>query len=95
MYCLSRYGSYFDSKCLQCKGKGKYQVACQKCQVRGLVQEKIETLLKIPAGAQEGHTVVLPGAGNKLEKSRPAEDFYLKLEAKKHEIFSRQVRITD
>jgi len=77
-------------RCQRCKGKGKHSVACPRCEGRGNVEERIQVPLKMPAGAQEGHTVVLPRAGNKLQRYRDADDLFIKLEANEHKVFRRQ-----
>ena len=57
------------------------------------MEERIQIPLRIPRGAQDGHTVVLGRAGNKLLKYRDADDLYIKLAANEHKVFRRQVGI--
>lgn len=80
----------FTQECPKCEGKGYIiEEPCKTCGGSGLVKEKTETKINIPAGVYTGLRLRKSGAGNAGENGGEAGDLYVVIEVKEHNIFER------
>ena len=76
--------------CSNCNGSGKViKEPCENCRGKGTVRKQAKIRVKIPAGIDNGQTVVLRGEGEPGSKGGPKGDLYLNIGVKKHSIFTR------
>ena len=76
--------------CSNCHGTGEViKEPCENCKGKGKVRKQPKIKVKIPAGIDDGQTVVLRGEGEPGEKGGPKGDLYITVRLKKHSIFSR------
>ena len=76
--------------CSNCHGTGEViKEPCENCKGKGKVRKQPKIKVKIPAGIDDGQTVVLRGEGETGEKGGPKGDLYITVRLKKHSIFSR------
>ena len=77
--------------CTNCHGTGEViKEPCENCKGKGTVRKQPKIKVKIPAGIDDGQTVVLRGEGEPGEKGGPNGDLYITVRLKKHSIFSRK-----
>ncbi len=77
--------------CSNCHGTGEIiKEPCENCRGKGKVRRQPKIKVKIPAGIDDGQTVVLRGEGEPGEKGGPKGDLYITVRLKKHSIFSRK-----
>ena len=77
--------------CSNCHGSGEIiKEPCDKCKGRGTVRKQPKIKVKIPAGIDDGQTVVLRGEGEPGEKGGPTGDLYITLKLKRHNIYTRK-----
>ena len=77
--------------CSNCHGTGEViKEPCENCKGKGKVRKQPKIKVKIPAGIDDGQTVVLRGEGEPGEKGGPKGDLYITVRLKKHSIFSRK-----
>ena len=77
--------------CSNCHGTGEViKEPCENCKGKGKVRKQPKIKVKIPAGIDDGQTVVLRGEGEQGEKGGPKGDLYITVRLKKHSIFSRK-----
>lgn len=77
--------------CTNCHGTGEViKEPCENCKGKGTVRKQPKIKVKIPAGIDDGQTVVLRGEGEPGEKGGPKGDLYITVRLKKHSIFSRK-----
>lgn len=77
--------------CSNCHGTGEViKEPCEKCRGKGTVRKQPKIKVKIPAGIDDGQTVVLRGEGEPGEKGGPNGDLYITLKIKKHSIYIRK-----
>ncbi len=77
--------------CSECHGTGEViKEPCIKCKGKGTVRKQPKIDVKIPAGIDNGQTVVLRGEGEPGEKGGPAGDLYITLRIKRHSIYTRE-----
>ena len=75
--------------CRTCGGDGKVaDKKCTKCAGRGVVRERQEIKLKIPAGVDEGSAIRLSGRGEAIKGGRPG-DLYVMIHVRPHKKFTR------
>ena len=75
--------------CHTCGGDGKVaDKKCTKCAGRGVVRERQEIKLKIPAGVDEGSAIRLSGRGEAIKGGRPG-DLYVMIHVRSHKKFTR------
>lgn len=75
--------------CHTCGGDGKIaDKKCTKCGGRGVVRERQEIKLKIPAGVDEGSAIRLSGRGEAIKDGRPG-DLYVMIHVRPHKKFTR------
>lgn len=80
----------FSQTCPKCEGRGYViEDPCKACSGTGLVREKTETSIKIPAGVYTGSRLRKAGAGNAGENGGPAGDLYVVIDVKESDVFER------
>lgn len=77
--------------CSACHGTGEIiKEPCEVCKGKGTVRKQPKIKVKIPAGIDDGQTVVLRGEGEPGVKGGPKGDLYITVKVKKHSIFTRK-----
>ena len=77
--------------CTNCHGTGEIiKEPCENCRGKGTVRKQPKIKVKIPAGIDDGQTVVLRGEGEPGEKGGPNGDLYITVRVKRHSIFTRK-----
>lgn len=77
--------------CTNCHGTGEIiKEPCESCRGKGTVRKQPKIKVKIPAGIDDGQTVVLRGEGEPGEKGGPNGDLYITVKVKRHSIFTRK-----
>ncbi len=77
--------------CTNCHGTGEViKEPCENCRGKGTVRKQPKIKIKIPAGIDDGQTVVLRGEGEPGEKGGPKGDLYITVKLKKHSIYTRK-----
>lgn len=80
-----------QSTCSNCHGTGKViKEVCDSCLGKGTVRKQAKIKIKIPAGIDDGQTVVLRGEGDPGKNGGENGDIYVTVKLKKHSIFTRQ-----
>ena len=87
-------GFQMQTTCTECQGEGTItprEAVCVECDGVGKVKERQKVHVDIPAGAEDGHRLQLPGKGDYpiQGKGRPG-DLYIRLSVKPSKIFRRQ-----
>ena len=76
--------------CSNCNGTGKViKVPCENCRGKGTIRKQAKIKVKIPAGIDDGQTVVLRGEGEPGTKGGEKGDLYINIRVKKHSIYTR------
>lgn len=79
-----------QSVCDKCRGKGKIvKTPCTTCSGSGMVRKSKKLTVNIPAGIDDGQSIVLSGQGDVGRNGGPNGDAYLTVNVKKHKIFER------
>ena len=75
------FGSFARySTCPKCHGRGKIpEKPCIVCQGKGIIEEKKDIEIRIPAGVDTGQILKFPGQGNAGPLGQPAGDLYVKI----------------
>ena len=77
--------------CTACHGTGEIiKEPCDTCKGKGTVRKQPKIKVKIPAGIDDGQTVVLRGEGEPGQKGGPKGDLYITVKVRKHSIFTRK-----
>lgn len=77
--------------CSACHGTGEIiKEPCDVCKGKGTVRKQPKIKVKIPAGIDDGQTVVLRGEGEPGQKGGPKGDLYITVRVRKHSIFTRK-----
>ena len=77
--------------CSNCHGTGEViKEPCEKCRGKGTIRKQPKIKVKIPAGIDDGQTVVLRGEGEPGEKGGAKGDLYITIGIKKHSIYTRK-----
>jgi len=77
--------------CSACHGTGEIiKEPCETCHGRGTVRKQPKIKVKIPAGIDDGQTVVLRNEGEPGEKGGAKGDLYITVRIKKHSIYTRK-----
>ena len=80
-----------QTTCSNCHGTGKViKEVCQTCYGKGTIRKQAKLNVKIPAGIDDGQTVVLRGEGEPGKNGGANGDIYITVRLKKHSIFTRQ-----
>lgn len=76
--------------CATCHGSGEIiKEPCDICRGKGKVRKQPKIKVKIPAGIDNGQTVVLRGEGEPGEKGGSKGDLYITVKIKRHSIYTR------
>ena len=76
--------------CATCHGSGEIiKEPCDVCRGKGKVRKQPKIKVKIPAGIDNGQTVVLRGESEPGEKGGPKGDLYITVKIKRHSIYTR------
>ena len=77
--------------CTNCHGTGTViKEPCESCKGKGTIRKQAKLKVKIPAGIDDGQTIVLRGEGEPGEKGGPKGDLYIVIRMKKHSIYARK-----
>ena len=77
--------------CTTCGGTGKViKNPCTTCHGNGINRKSVKIKVKIPAGIDEGQTVVLKNEGEPGANGGPKGNLYIVVHLKKHSIYTRQ-----
>jgi len=77
--------------CSTCGGVGKViKEPCTECRGKGKVRKPFKTKLTIPAGIDDGQTLVIRGEGEAGERGGPKGDIYVVVHIKRHDIYTRK-----
>jgi len=81
----------FSQTCPDCGGQGEVVTApCKECGGSGQEKKAISLNIKIPAGADDGTTLRVSGAGDAGLKGGGSGDLYVEVHLKHHPHFSRE-----
>ena len=77
--------------CSNCHGTGEViKEPCEICHGKGTVRKQPKIKVKIPAGIDDGQTVVLRGEGEPGQKGGQKGDLYITVKLKRHSIYTRK-----
>ena len=77
--------------CGSCHGTGEViRDVCENCKGKGTIRKQPKIKVKIPAGIDDGQTVVLRGEGEPGIKGGTKGDLYITIKLKKHSIYTRK-----
>jgi len=79
----------FNLTCPRCGGEGKLQNACRTCHGDGRLARTETVTINIPAGAQNGSRLRVPGKGNAGTQGAPPGDLYITTRVEEHPFFHR------
>ena len=80
-----------QTTCSNCHGTGKIiKDICDTCLGKGTVRKQAKINVKIPAGIDDGQTIVLRGEGEPGKNGGRNGDIYITINLKKHSIFTRK-----
>jgi molecular chaperone DnaJ len=80
----------FNLTCPKCQGKGRLRNVCANCHGDGRIVKKEMVEVRIPAGAQNGSRLRVPGKGNAGTLGAPAGDLYITTRVEEHPVFRRE-----
>lgn len=80
----------FNLTCPRCNGKGRIRNACAACHGDGRISHKEFVEVRIPAGAQHGSRLRVPGKGNAGTLGAPPGDLYITTNVEPHPVFRRE-----
>jgi molecular chaperone DnaJ len=80
----------FNLTCPKCQGKGRLRNICPNCNGDGRIVKKEVVEVRIPAGAQNGSRLRVPGKGNAGTQGAPAGDLYITTRVEEHPVFQRE-----
>ncbi len=76
--------------CQTCGGTGKViKDRCPKCGGTGRVKRKRTATVKVPAGIDNGQTIVMNGQGEPGRNGGPNGDLYIQISVRPHKLFKR------
>lgn len=76
--------------CSACNGRGKViKTPCKNCGGNGFARKNRTITVQIPAGIDDGRTIILRGQGNHGANGGPAGDLHVHIRVTRHEIFER------
>ncbi|MFR2571785.1 MAG: molecular chaperone DnaJ [Clostridia bacterium] len=77
--------------CTNCHGTGEIiKEPCDNCRGKGKVRKQPKIKVQIPAGIDDGQTVVLRGEGEPGERGGAKGDLYITVKLKRHSIYTRK-----
>jgi molecular chaperone DnaJ len=80
----------FNLTCPRCGGKGRLKNACASCHGDGRIAHSESVEVRIPAGAQNGSRLRVPGKGNAGRMGAPSGDLYITTHVEDHPLFRRE-----
>lgn len=80
----------FNLTCPRCGGKGRLSKACPTCHGDGRIAKTETVEVRIPAGAQNGSRLRVPGKGNAGTMGAPPGDLYITTRVEPHPFFNRE-----
>jgi len=85
-------GSFMQTKiCPSCKGAGETpEKKCKKCGGDGRIRDYETIGVEIPAGIENGASLVMRNKGEAAEKGGPAGDLYINIHILPHKSFKRE-----
>jgi len=86
------FGSFAQTRvCSDCMGSGEVpEKKCKKCGGDGRIKDYETIEVNVPAGIENGQTVVMRGKGEAAEKGGQPGDLYINIRIKQHKLFSRE-----
>lgn len=87
---LQQGRSRISTPCSMCGGSGRLTAICGACQGSGQVQKYNLLTVRIPAGAQTGSKVRVPGKGLPGTGGGPAGDLYILIQVTPHPFFRQE-----
>ena len=76
--------------CPTCHGEGKIvKEKCADCSGTGRVRKRRTATVKIPAGIDDGQTIVMRGQGEPGPHGGPSGDLYVRVTVRPHKLFKR------
>jgi molecular chaperone DnaJ len=79
------------STCPTCGGRGEtISTPCHNCDGRGQERKKVEKVIPVPAGVDEGTQIRLAGEGEPGMNNGPTGDLYIVIHVKPHRYFRRR-----
>jgi molecular chaperone DnaJ len=86
----SFFGTFTSTRvCPNCRGRGEVpKEVCGSCRGEGVVKKQEEIHIVIPAGAEDGEMIRMPGRGEALQ-SGTTGDLYVKIHVKSDPLFTR------
>jgi molecular chaperone DnaJ len=84
------FGTFTSSRsCPTCKGRGEVpKEICNACNGEGVLKKQEEIHVVIPAGAENGEMIRMPGRGE-AAPGVPAGDLYVKIHVRQDKLFTR------
>lgn len=84
------FGTFTSARaCPTCKGRGEVpKEICSNCQGDGVLKKQEEVHVVIPAGAENGEMIRMPGRGE-AASGVPAGDLYVKIHVRQDKLFTR------
>ncbi|MDQ6699444.1 MAG: molecular chaperone DnaJ [Acidobacteriota bacterium] len=79
----------FNLTCPRCQGSGRLRNACPTCHGEGRIARSEMVEIRIPAGAQSGSRLRVPGKGNAGTHGAPPGDLYINTRVEEHPFFQR------
>ncbi len=80
----------FSLTCPRCDGKGRLRNVCPNCHGEGRLSRTESVEVRIPAGAQSGSRLRVPGKGNVGRHGGQAGDLYITVRVAAHSFFQRE-----
>lgn len=80
----------FNLTCPKCEGTGRLRNRCPNCHGDGRISKNETVDVRIPAGAQQGSRLRVPGKGNVGTHGVAAGDLYITLRVEEHPFFRRE-----
>lgn len=86
----SFFGSFTSTRvCPKCAGRGEVpEEPCSVCRGEGVMKKEEEIRITVPAGAENGEMIRMPGRGEAVPGA-PAGDLYVKIHVKADKTFTR------
>ncbi len=80
----------FNLTCPRCEGAGRLTNSCGTCHGDGRISNPESVEVRIPAGAQQGSRLRVPGKGNAGTHGALAGDLYITVRVEPHPLFRRE-----
>jgi len=77
--------------CPNCRGEGKIvKERCSGCNGSGTVKKRRTATVKIPAGIDNGQSILMNGQGEPGQRGGPNGDLYIRVTVRPHKLFRRE-----